>query len=217
MVTPLRSDAKGSRSWLIDHAESALNALYGDYLGKRHNALDLGYTIDDEWKDKEPARFLRTIAITCHSSTVWAIILSLQQSRATRNTRWGWCLICNMGDILFTLCQFSPLLASMIARILADITGYDFKTMDLLTFGERALNLKRAINNILGVTREDDKIPDIARKALNEGGTAGIEPDMDMMLKEFYTVSKWDWENGKPTKEKLHELRLNQAAKALWG
>ncbi|MBC2713769.1 MAG: aldehyde ferredoxin oxidoreductase family protein [Desulfobacteraceae bacterium] len=117
----------------------------------------------------------------------------------------------------FTLCQFSPIPASMIARILADITGYDFKTMDLLTFGERSLNLKRAINNILGVTREDDKIPDIARKALSEGGTAGIEPDMDMMLKEFYTVSKWDWETGKPTKEKLLELGLNQAAKNLWG
>lgn len=40
--TPLRSDAKGSRSWVIDHAESALNAIYGDYLVKKNNDLDLG-------------------------------------------------------------------------------------------------------------------------------------------------------------------------------
>jgi len=89
----------------------------------------------------------------------------------------------------------------MIARILADITGWDFKTMDLLTFGERSLNLKRAINNKLGVSREDDRLPDITRKALKEGGTAGIEPDMDMMLKEFYAVSQWDWDTGKPKRK----------------
>jgi triacylglycerol lipase len=42
LVTPMRSDAKGSSSWVIDHVESALNALYGDYLEKKQNALDLG-------------------------------------------------------------------------------------------------------------------------------------------------------------------------------
>jgi len=89
--------------------------------------------------------------------------------------------------------------------------------MDLLMFGERSLNLKRAINNILGVTRKDDKIPAIARKALNEGGTAGIEPDMDLMLKEFYTVSNWDWETGKPAREKLNELGLENVANDLYG
>jgi aldehyde:ferredoxin oxidoreductase len=117
----------------------------------------------------------------------------------------------------FTLCQFSPLPASMIARALYDVTGKEIKTMDLLTFGERSLNLKRAINNILGVTRKDDKIPAIARKALNEGGTAGIEPDMDLMLKEFYTVSNWDWETGKPAREKLNELGLENVANDLYG
>ena len=50
----------------------------------------------------------------------------------------------------FTLCEFSPMPASMIARLLSAITGADFKTMDLLTFGERSLNLKRAINNHAG-------------------------------------------------------------------
>ena len=91
-----------------------------------------------------------------------------------------------------------------------------FKAMDLLTFGERSLNLKRAINNKLGITRKDDHIPDIARKALNEGGTAGIEPDMDMMLREFYTVSNWDWDTRKPKKEKLVELGLGYVAKDLY-
>ena len=117
----------------------------------------------------------------------------------------------------FTLCEFSPLPASLIARLLSAITGTHCKTMDLLTFGERSLNLKRAINNLLGVTRKDDHLPRIARQALKEGSTAGIEPDMDLMLKEFYTVSSWDWETGKPAREKLLHLGLQQQAKDLWG
>jgi aldehyde:ferredoxin oxidoreductase len=116
----------------------------------------------------------------------------------------------------FTLCHFSPMPAPMIARALTAITGIQYKTMDLLTFGERSLNLKRAINNKLGVTRKDDRLPKIVRRALKEGSTAGIEPNMDLMLKEFYDVSKWDWETGKPTREKLMELGLNQPAKDLW-
>ena len=116
----------------------------------------------------------------------------------------------------FTLCQFSPMPASMIARGLAAITGEPFGTMDLLTFGERSLNLKRAINNRLGVTRADDKLPKIVSRALKEGATAGIEPDMDRMLKEFYEVSRWDWETGKPAREKLVELGLDQPVRDLW-
>jgi aldehyde:ferredoxin oxidoreductase len=116
----------------------------------------------------------------------------------------------------FPLCQFSPIPASMIAAILSDITGNDVETMDLLTFGERSLNLKRAINNVLGVTREDDRLPRIARQALEEGATAGLEPDLDLMLKEFYTVCKWDWKTGKPKREKLLELGLHDVAKDLY-
>jgi aldehyde:ferredoxin oxidoreductase len=77
--------------------------------------------------------------------------------------------------------------------------------------------LKRAINNLLGVTRKDDHLPRIARQALKEGSTAGIEPDMDLMLREFYAVSEWDWETGKPAKEKLLNLGLQQPARDLWG
>jgi aldehyde:ferredoxin oxidoreductase len=117
----------------------------------------------------------------------------------------------------FTLCQFSPMTAPLIARGLAAITGAPVSTMDLLTFGERSLNLKRAINNRLGVTRKDDKLPKIVRQALKEGATAGIEPKMELMLKDFYEVSGWDWETGKPAKERLVELGLDQAANDLWG
>lgn len=114
-----------------------------------------------------------------------------------------------------TLCEFSPIPASLIARILYCITGQNYKPMDLLVFGERSFNLKRAINNILGVTREDDRLPEIVRRPLKEGATAGIVPDLDRMLKEFYTVCGWDWETGKPGKQKLAELGLDRVVRNL--
>lgn len=44
-AAPLRSDAAGSRAWLFDHAEAHVNGLYGDYLSRQGNSLDLGMTL----------------------------------------------------------------------------------------------------------------------------------------------------------------------------
>ena len=115
------------------------------------------------------------------------------------------------------LCQFSPLPAAMIAKALLSITGRNTHPMDLLAFGERSLNLKRAINNLLGVTRAHDKLPAIARRPLQEGATAGMEPDMDRMLKEFYEVCRWDWETGMPSRSRLNETGLSWVARELYG
>ena len=35
---------------------------------------------------------------------------------------------------------------------------------------------------------------------------------MEKMLKEYYQYRGWDWATGRPTKEKLLELGLNQVA-----
>jgi aldehyde:ferredoxin oxidoreductase len=121
----------------------------------------------------------------------------------------------DMFDSLL-LCKFAPLSPSVIAEILSAITGWSFTPTDLLTAGDRSINLKRAINNRLGVTPKDDKLPKINLQVVNEGGIAGKSPDMAVMLKEFYDFRKWDWNTGKPTKEKLLELGLDFAAKDLW-
>ena len=39
---------------------------------------------------------------------------------------------------------------------------------------------------------------------------------MDLMLKEFYSVCRWDWETGKPLPEKLIDLGLQYVVKALY-
>ena len=66
------------------------------------------------------------------------------------------------------------------------------------------------------MTQKDDKLPKICLTALKEGSTDGVLPDMKKMLKEYYEYRKWDRKTGKPTKKKLTELGLDQAAKDLY-
>ena len=114
------------------------------------------------------------------------------------------------------LCKFAPLTATQISEILTSITGWNYAPADLNTAGERSVNIKRAISNKLGVSRKDDKLPKVCIEALKEGSTAGKSPDMDLMLKEYYNYRKWDWNTGKPTKEKLIELGMEDIARDLW-
>ena len=114
------------------------------------------------------------------------------------------------------LCKFAPLTLTQIAEMLSNVTGWEYSPADLHTAAERSLNIKRAIGNRLGVTREDDRLPDINLVALKEGSTANKSPDMDLMLRDYYDYRKWDWDTGKPTREKLLELGLEDAARDLW-
>jgi len=56
----------------------------------------------------------------------------------------------------------------------------------LLATGERSIAIKRAINNKLGLTRADDKLPKICLEVLKEGSSADKLPDMELMLREYY-------------------------------
>ncbi|MBW2062767.1 MAG: aldehyde ferredoxin oxidoreductase family protein [Deltaproteobacteria bacterium] len=115
-----------------------------------------------------------------------------------------------------TLCKFSSLSATQLAQILNALTGWEVSPEDLLTAGDRSINLKRAISNKLGLTREGDRLPKIVLQAYTDGNIPGQVPDMDLLLKDYYNYRKWDWETGRPTKEKLIELGLNHIAEDMY-
>ncbi len=95
--------------------------------------------------------------------------------------------------------------------------GLNWTLDDLMKSGERAWNLKRAINNRMGLNRANDKLPKTFLEPLSEGGAAGFVLDFQAMLEAYYEARGWDWETGKPTREKLLELNLDDAVKDLWG
>jgi aldehyde:ferredoxin oxidoreductase len=50
-----------------------------------------------------------------------------------------------------------------------------------------------------------------------EGGAEGYVIPFDEMIKAFYAARGWDPGTGRPTKEKLLSLGLEDVARDLWG
>ncbi len=89
------------------------------------------------------------------------------------------------------------------------VTGYDFGP-ELMTIGERIINLERLILNREGVDRKDDTLPQRMRDPVESGPTKGrfISNEMlDQMLDEFYALRGWD-ETGKPRPETIEKFGL---------
>ncbi len=96
------------------------------------------------------------------------------------------------------------------SRFVTAITGYDFNVTKLLEIGERIYNLERLFNIKAGVGKEEDKLPKrFLDEPFNEGLSEGRVVPVKQMLEGYYRVRGWD-ENGKPKKEKLKELGLQQ-------
>ncbi|MBD3195192.1 MAG: aldehyde ferredoxin oxidoreductase [Candidatus Lokiarchaeota archaeon] len=115
-----------------------------------------------------------------------------------------------------TLCKFSSVSPTEICNFLIYLTGWDINPDELLEIGDRSINLKRAINNRLGITRENDKIPNHVLKPLNEGSSRDKVPNINKLLTDYYKKRSWDWETGKPTKKALKNLNLDFLIKDLW-
>ncbi|NIM92352.1 MAG: aldehyde ferredoxin oxidoreductase [Anaerolineales bacterium] len=95
-------------------------------------------------------------------------------------------------------------------------TGFDYSKDEFLMVGERAWNLKRVINHRLGLTAENDKLPDILMKPLDEGGAAGYVPPFDEMIEAYYGARGWDSRSGRPTPDTLNRLGLSEMITDIW-
>ncbi len=95
------------------------------------------------------------------------------------------------------------------------ITGWNLSSQDLLKAGMRDWTLKRGFNNLLGITVKDDKLPKKLLTALEDGGGAGSVPDVELLLKEYYTLRGLD-ERGYPKIEMLTELGLDELKNRLY-
>jgi aldehyde:ferredoxin oxidoreductase len=124
----------------------------------------------------------------------------------------------NLRDLFnsLPLCIFSTIISpGHIAGLLNAVTGWDFNPDSLMIAGERSFNVKRMINIKLGITKEDDKLPEIAITPLSEGTSQGKEPDMETLMRGHYKERGWDVATGKPTKGKLQQLGLSEMIKEL--
>ncbi|MHA1582874.1 MAG: aldehyde ferredoxin oxidoreductase C-terminal domain-containing protein, partial [Candidatus Baldrarchaeia archaeon] len=84
---------------------------------------------------------------------------------------------------------------------------------EFIKIGERIFNLQRMFNVMAGISRIDDKMPPrVFEKAHPYKHSI---PIFEPMLDEYYEVRGWTID-GKPSKEKLLELGLEEEAKVLY-
>ncbi len=114
------------------------------------------------------------------------------------------------------MCIFANVPVETIVGLTNSACGLDWDVENLFRTGERAWNLKRAINNRMGLTRANDKLPKALLEPYPDGGSAGFVPDIAAMLEAYYVARGWDPGTGRPKKEKLRELGLNEIVKDLW-
>jgi aldehyde:ferredoxin oxidoreductase len=94
------------------------------------------------------------------------------------------------------------------------VTGYDYSVDDFLAAGQRAWVLKRALNNMMGVTARDDRLPKKVLSALSDGAAAGSTPDEERMREEYYEIRGLD-QRGLPTRQLLMSSGLEFLDKRL--
>ncbi|HLF00868.1 MAG TPA: aldehyde ferredoxin oxidoreductase C-terminal domain-containing protein, partial [Anaerolineales bacterium] len=115
------------------------------------------------------------------------------------------------------LCILSNVSAGTVLELTNAATGFDYSMTEFLQCGRRGWNIKRAINNRLGLTAANDKLPKALLTPHDHGGAKGIRPDLQTMLKEYYEIQGWDPVTGRPARETLRRLELAEAARDLWG
>ncbi len=100
--------------------------------------------------------------------------------------------------------------------LLAAATGWDVSVEDLQLFGQRRLNLMRALNAREGLNRDQDTLPKMLfKRALSGGPSDGIkldEAELNSGLDMYYEQAGWDVATGVPRRETLQALGLGWAA-----
>jgi len=105
-----------------------------------------------------------------------------------------------------------------VADIVNAATGWNVTPKELMTVGERAINLCRIFNAREGMARKDDTLPERLMEPLTEGmyeGQGISRKDLDEMLDYYYEYRGWDKRTGWPTKSNLEELSLKEVWEAL--
>ncbi len=115
------------------------------------------------------------------------------------------------------LCFFANIPPENVVALVNAVCGLDWSLRELMLAGERGWNLKRVINNRLGLTSKNDRLPSVFLKPFEDASEdARYVPDFEAMLHCYYLARGWDAQTGYPTRETLNRLDLNWVIPELW-
>jgi len=127
----------------------------------------------------------------------------------------------NLGVPLnsLALCEFEMWCFQFedLMRAIRVVTGWDdFSVDEYSRIGERLWLLKRGLNNLMGITRADDRLPKKTLTPVPDGAAAGIVPDEQLLLREYYAERGLD-DKGYPLRDVLEHADLQDVARVLLG
>jgi len=102
-----------------------------------------------------------------------------------------------------------------LVELMNSASGFDYTLEELMTCGERIWHLKRGLGNLMGITAADDQVPWQCLRPPKEGPAAGSQPDLELMLKEYYP-SRGLNPDGRPSKQTLDRLGMSDLAAKLY-
>jgi aldehyde:ferredoxin oxidoreductase len=106
-------------------------------------------------------------------------------------------------------CFFSNPPPECIKDLINYFLGSNYDLNAIVLIGERIFNIKRLFNIKMGLSSNNDNIPKILLKTLNEGKVKGKTPNFNKLKKYYYQIRDWDPITGTPNINKLKELELN--------
>ncbi len=125
----------------------------------------------------------------------------------------------NYGILANSLCICHYLTFILKPQLIRDafnaVTGFNFDFSDLLKCGMREWTIKRAINNLMGISSKDDVLPKRVLMPLQEGAASGSVPDVELLRREYYKIRGLN-DKGIPRKEVLINLGLEELARKLF-
>lgn len=179
-------DPRGFVAMAVNYATASRGACHLESLSYwRGNGL-----VWPGWEDSDPQGWIDKKRF---DSTIGAETAVSFQNYMTTYNPLGLCKFIVKG-------AFTPV---QTAELVNKALGWNWTGQDVLDAGARLFNFKRLINNRLGITAKDDVLPiRLTTEPRPTGSAAGVLPDMELMLKDYYRLRQWD-ENGVPTKEAL--------------
>jgi len=104
-----------------------------------------------------------------------------------------------------------------VAELMAPVTGWDLGWEEGLKAGRRIMTLRQAFNAREGLPPGEFKLPKRLTAPQSVGPAAGAEVDFDALKQGYFEAMGWDIESGKPHRQTLIDLGLDELTKDLWG
>lgn len=119
------------------------------------------------------------------------------------------------------ICYFSHYVLpwGFLYEFMSTVTGWDFGEEEGNKTAERVAAMRQMINIREGLHPRDFKLPGrvVGNPPFSEGPTANISVDADTLCQEYLREMRWDETTGRPERQRLVELGLDDVAQELYG